>query len=50
MLLNFSTVKADIHDALCDSINTHDVIEKVRILISKANVYIKEKVVLIWTF
>lgn len=44
LLRNFSTVKADIHDALCDSINTHDVIEKVRILISKANVYIKEKV------
>ncbi|KAI6171817.1 Cysteinyl-tRNA synthetase [Aphelenchoides besseyi] len=39
----FSTIKSDIHVALCDSIDTRTVIEKLRELINAANIYIKEK-------
>ncbi|KAI6224150.1 Cysteinyl-tRNA synthetase [Aphelenchoides besseyi] len=43
-LLNmFTTIKSDIHAALCDSIDTRTVVEKLRELINAANIYIKEK-------
>nr|CDJ80309.1 Cysteinyl-tRNA synthetase domain containing protein [Haemonchus contortus] len=39
----FSNIKKDIHDALCDSIDTRTVIEKLRDLIGIGNAYINEK-------
>lgn len=40
----FLEIKAKIHEALCDSIDTRLVIEKMRELINASNVYIKDKV------
>jgi hypothetical protein len=44
MLNQFDIAKSEIHEALCDSIDTRTVIEKIRVLISAANVYTMEKV------
>jgi len=43
LLQTLSTIKSDIHEALCDSIDTRTVIEKMRELINSSNIYIKEK-------
>lgn len=44
VLAKFSEGKKGIHHALCDSIDTRTVIEKIRQIIGVCNSYIKEKV------
>ncbi|KAK6023665.1 cysteine--tRNA ligase [Ostertagia ostertagi] len=39
----FSAIKKDVHDALCDSMDTRTVIEKLRDLIGIGNAYVNEK-------
>lgn len=43
-LEKYLTLKQEIHAALCDSIDTHTVIEKMRKIIEMGNIYIKDKV------
>ncbi|KAI1715685.1 tRNA synthetases class I (C) catalytic domain-containing protein [Ditylenchus destructor] len=43
LLENFNSIKCDIHDALCDSIDTRTTIELIRKIISLTNEYINEK-------
>ncbi|KAK6746929.1 hypothetical protein RB195_000275 [Necator americanus] len=43
ILEDFSRIKAEIHEALCDSVDTRTVIEKLRELIGLGNSYIVEK-------
>ncbi|CAD6191916.1 unnamed protein product [Caenorhabditis auriculariae] len=43
LMEDFSKLKADVHDALCDSVDTRTVVEKIRELIWLGNAYIAEK-------
>ncbi len=40
----FFAIKGDVHAALCDSVDTRTVVEKIRELIALGNAYIIEKV------
>uniref|UniRef100_A0A183DFT7 DNA polymerase III subunit epsilon n=1 Tax=Gongylonema pulchrum TaxID=637853 RepID=A0A183DFT7_9BILA len=40
----FGKVKSEIHEALCDSVDTRTVIEKLRDLIAVGNAYINDMV------
>lgn len=44
LLNTLSSTKADIHEALCDSVDTRLTIEKMRELINASNSYMKENV------
>lgn len=44
LLKDFTKYKAEIHEALCDSLDTRTVILKMREIINSANIYMKEQV------